>query len=329
MEFVSQFLDIFLHIDQFLTVLVANHGTLVYAIIALIIFCEVGLVVAPFLPGDSMLFVIGALCATGAMELPIVLTLFPVAAIAGDNFNRLMGIAFGHKAFRGKEGRFFNQKNLDRAQSFFEKYGARAITLCRFIPFFRTFVPFVAGMAGMRWRTFFLYSVMGGAGWVAVCVLAGYYFGNLEFIKGHFELVLLTIIALSTLPAVVEYLKKARSRKVLSVRAAEPDPPPASATLSPPAVPPQARICRKILYRPTFNREFFTKVGLAQKARDFCLGSGHGTARASFRVHILRTRRTIRQYGDLAFRPQRIAGSRPARLLCTACRQPPDQGLAV
>lgn len=218
MDIISQVLNIFLHINDYLPVLVENHGNLVYAIIALIIFCEVGLVVAPFLPGDSMLFVIGALCATGAMELPIVLTLFPVMAIAGDNFNRLMGISFGHKAFRGKEGRFFNQKNLLRARSFFEKYGPRAVTLCRFMPFFRTFVPFVAGMAGMRWRTFFPYSILGGAGWVWVCVLAGYYFGNLEFIKGHFELVLLTVITVSALPALVEYFKQLNSRKSVSSR---------------------------------------------------------------------------------------------------------------
>ena len=214
MDFLSQLLDIFLHIDQCLTVLVNNHGLLVYAVIALIIFCEVGLVVAPFLPGDSMLFAIGALCATGVMDLTMVLTLFPVAAIAGDNFNRLMGIAFGHNVFHHKrEGRFFNQENLQRARGFFDKYGTLAITICRFIPFFRTFVPFVAGMAGMRWRTFFPYSVMGGIGWVVVCVLAGYYFGNLKFIKGHFELVLLTVITVSSLPALVSYLKKLKSRR--------------------------------------------------------------------------------------------------------------------
>jgi membrane-associated protein len=319
MDLVSQFLDIFLHIDQFLIVLVENHGTLVYAIIALIIFCEVGLVVAPFLPGDSMLFVIGALCATGAMDLTMVLILFPVAAIAGDNFNRLMGISFGHKAFRGKEGRFFNQKNLDRAQSFFEKYGARAITLCRFIPFFRTFVPFVAGMAGMRWRTFFPYSVLGGAGWVAVCVLAGYYFGNLEFIKGHFELVLLTIITVSTLPAVAEYLKKSLSRKRISVQSGELNPSPEHKTHSQSIASPHARICKQTLYRQVFSRGFFTKVRLARTGRGSCQGSGPGAEKATFRPRILRTRRTIRKYGDLALRHQGYAKSRRARPLCTAC----------
>lgn len=319
MEFISQFSDMFLHIDQFLTLLLENHGTLVYAIIALIIFCEVGLVIAPFLPGDSMLFIIGALCATGAMDLTIVLTLFPVAAIAGDNFNRLMGISFGHKAFRDREGRFFNQKNLDRARSFFEKYGARAITFCRFIPFFRTFVPFVAGMAGMRWRTFLLYSVLGGTGWVVVCIFAGYYFGNLKFIKGHFELVLLTIIALSALPAVVEYLKKAQARKRSSAQSGKLNPSAEHEKQSQCIASPPVRLCKQILYRQVFSRGVFSKVGLARKkARDFCQGSGHGAAGIAFRVHILRPRRTIRKYGDLTLRHQGYANSRPARPLCTA-----------
>lgn len=213
MEMFSQLIDVFLHLNQYLALLVQNYGPLIYGLIALIIFCEVGLVIAPFLPGDSMLFAIGALCASGAMDLEIVLTLFPVAAIAGDNFNRYMGETFGARAFKGGQGRFFNQKNLDKTQNFFSKYGAKAVVLCRFIPFFRTFVPFVAGMAGMHWRTFMLYSVLGGASWVYVCVLAGYFFGNLTFIKEHFEVVILTVIAVSAIPAVAEYFKVRRLKK--------------------------------------------------------------------------------------------------------------------
>jgi membrane-associated protein len=212
MEIIQTALQYILHINQNLTILVANYGSLVYGIIALIIFCEVGLVVAPFLPGDSMLFAIGALCATGAMDLTIVLTLFPVAAVAGDNFNRMMGIWFGHKAFSGKDGRFFNQKNLKKAHDFYEKYGPKAVTLCRFMPFFRTFVPFVAGMAEMRWRTFFPYSVIGGTAWVVVCVMAGYFFGNFEFIKKHFEIVILTIVTISATPIVIEYIRGRRAK---------------------------------------------------------------------------------------------------------------------
>jgi membrane-associated protein len=183
---ISQIIDFTVNVNQHLTVLVDNHGALVYGFIAAIIFCEVGLVVAPFLPGDSMLFAIGTLCATGAMDLDVVLILFPIAAILGDNFNRLMGVWFGQKAFAGKNGRFFNQKNLNRAHEFFEKYGTKAVTLCRFVPFLRTYVPFVAGMAEMRLRIFFPFSVLGGTGWVAVCVLAGYFLGNLDFIERYF-----------------------------------------------------------------------------------------------------------------------------------------------
>jgi membrane-associated protein len=216
MEMIVQALQYLLHIDQHLAIWVDNYPTLIYGLIALIIFCEVGLVVAPFLPGDSMLFAIGALCATGAMDLKIVFILFPIAAVSGDNFNRLMGLWFGHKAFSGKNGRFFNQKNLKKAHDFYGKYGAKAVTLCRFIPFFRTFVPFVAGMAEMPWRTFFPYSVMGGAGWVFVCVGAGYFFGNIAFIKAHFELVVLTIICVSVVPVVLEYVKNLRANKLPS-----------------------------------------------------------------------------------------------------------------
>jgi membrane-associated protein len=207
MELLQQGLDIFLHIDKHLTDLVQNYGIIIYGIIALIIFCEVGLVVAPFLPGDSMLFAIGALCATGAMDLKIVLTLFPIAAILGDNFNRLMGVWFGHKAFAGKDGRFFNKKNYNKAHGFFEKYGPKAVTLCRFMPFLRTYVPFVAGMAGMEWKHFFPWSVLGGLGWVTVCTMAGFFFGNIPFIKNHFEVVILTIISISVVPIAIEYFK--------------------------------------------------------------------------------------------------------------------------
>ena len=207
MDFLLSIVQYMLHIDQHLAEQVALHGALVYGIIALIIFCEVGLVVAPFLPGDSMLFAIGALCAAGKMVLQIVLILFPIAAITGDNFNRLMGIWFGHKAFSGKDGRFFNQKNLQKAHDFYAKFGPKAVTLCRFMPFFRTFVPFVAGMAEMPWRVFFPWSILGGTGWVFLCVTAGYFFGNIDFIKHHFELVVLTIIAFSALPILLEYLR--------------------------------------------------------------------------------------------------------------------------
>lgn len=308
MELVALFLDMFLHIDQFLAGLVENHGTLVYAIIALIIFCEVGLVVAPFLPGDSMLFIIGALCATGTMDLTLVLTLFPLAAIAGDNFNRYLGATCGYKAFRGRQGRFFNQKNLDRAQCFFEKYGNWAITLCRFIPFFRTFIPFVAGMAGMRWRTFFLYSVVGGVGWIAVCVLAGYYLGNLEFIKGHFELVLLTIITVSALPAVIKYLKKSLPPKGVSGLSGEL---PVESHALPEAFS-QARFCKRFQFRQVVKRGR-CMAAWPNKVVVIAEDQGKRTATRMSRFWILGNRCVLRQRGSRPLRKQGDVKFLPAK----------------
>ncbi len=207
MEYLTLALEFIRNIDVFLREFVENYGIWVYALISLIIFCEVGLVVAPFLPGDSMLFAIGALCAAGAMDISIVLTAFPVAAILGDNFNRFLGVKLGHKAFAKGTGKIFNKKNYDKTHSFFEKYGPKAVTICRFMPFFRTFVPFIAGMSGMSFRSFLPWSVLGGTGWVFVCVLAGYFLGNIPFVKAHFELVIVFIVCISAIPALVEWIK--------------------------------------------------------------------------------------------------------------------------
>ncbi|MCL2207545.1 MAG: VTT domain-containing protein [Fibromonadales bacterium] len=209
-EYLTFALEFIRHIDVHLTQFVNAYGVWVYALITLIIFCEVGLVVAPFLPGDSMLFAIGALCAVGAMDLSIVLTAFPVAAILGDNFNRFLGAKIGHRAFAKGTGRIFNKKNYDKAHGFFEKFGPKAVTICRFMPFFRTYVPFVAGMSGMQFKTFLPWSVLGGTGWVFVCTLAGYFLGNIPFIKEHFELVILFIICVSAIPALIEWIKHRR-----------------------------------------------------------------------------------------------------------------------
>ncbi|GHV13211.1 membrane protein [Fibrobacterales bacterium] len=208
MEYFSLALDFIRHIDVYLSAVIEQYGVLVYGLIALIIFCEVGLVVAPFLPGDSMLFAIGAMCATGAMDISIVLSAFPVAAVCGDNFNRFLGTKIGDRAFASGNGRFFNTANYNKAHNFFEKYGPKAVTICRFMPFFRTFVPFIAGMSGMTFRQFFPWSILGGTGWVFLCVFGGYFLGNIPFIKTHFELVIIFIICISAVPAVVEWLKR-------------------------------------------------------------------------------------------------------------------------
>jgi len=207
MEYLLLVLDFIRHIDVYLTHIVAQYGITVYALIALIIFCEVGLVVTPFLPGDSMIFAIGALCAAGAMDLHIVLTVFPIAAICGDNTNRFFGAKLGQQAFAKGTGKIFNTHNYNKAHGFFEKFGPKAVTICRFMPFFRTFVPFVAGMSGMKFRTFFPWSILGGTGWIFFCTFAGYFLGNIPFIKSHFELVIVGIICISAIPAVVEWIK--------------------------------------------------------------------------------------------------------------------------
>ncbi|MCL1956874.1 MAG: VTT domain-containing protein [Fibromonadales bacterium] len=207
MEYLLLALDFIRHIDVYLTKIIAQYGILVYALIALIIFCEVGLVVAPFLPGDSMLFAIGALCAAGAMDISIVLSLFPIAAICGDNTNRFLGVKIGHRAFAKGKGKIFNTHNYNKAHNFFEKFGPKAVTICRFMPFFRTFVPFVAGMSGMSFKTFFPWSVLGGTGWIFLCTFAGYFLGNIPFIKAHFELVIVCILCVSAIPALLEWIK--------------------------------------------------------------------------------------------------------------------------
>jgi len=213
MEYLALFLDFIRHIDVYLGQIVNQYGIWVYALITLIIFCEVGLVVAPFLPGDSMLFAIGAMCATNAMDISIVLTAFPVAAICGDNFNRFLGSKIGHKAFASGTGKIFNTHNYNKAHRFFEKFGPKAVTICRFMPFFRTYVPFVAGMSGMTFKTFLPWSILGGAGWVFLCTTAGFFFGNIPFIKAHFELVIIGIICVSAIPAVLEWLHHAKKKQ--------------------------------------------------------------------------------------------------------------------
>lgn len=207
MEYLTILLDFIRHIDVYLGQVVDQYGVWVYALIALIVFCEVGLVVTPFLPGDSMLFAIGAMCATGAMDISIVLTALPVAAVCGDNFNRFLGSKIGHRAFASGTGKFFNTNNYNKANRFFEKFGPKAVTICRFMPFFRTFVPFVAGMSGMTLKTFLPWSILGGTGWVCVCTLAGYFFGNIPAVKAHFEFVIVGIICISAIPAAMEWIK--------------------------------------------------------------------------------------------------------------------------
>jgi membrane-associated protein len=169
-------------------------------------------VVTPFLPGDSLLFAVGALAASpgSPLSLPVLLVLLIVAAVLGDAVNYLIGFRLGPKVFRYEKSRLFNKKHLERTQRFYEKYGGKTIILARFIPIIRTFAPFVAGIGKMRYRNFAIYNVIGGVAWVVLCLLSGYCFGEVEFVKRHFEIVLIAIIIISLMPPVIEYLLSRR-----------------------------------------------------------------------------------------------------------------------
>ena len=213
----AELLDLLLHVDVYLLDLVANYGVWVYAILFLIIFAETGLVVTPFLPGDSLLFAAGALAASGALDPGGTVLLLVVAAVLGDAVNyavgRMVGTRIIHLAQTDPRwGRWIQPSYVARAHEFFERHGGKAIVLARFMPIVRTFVPFVAGVAEMRYPAFALYNVTGAVTWVGVCVGAGYLFGNVPIVKENFSLVALGIVVVSILPMVFEYLKHRRGR---------------------------------------------------------------------------------------------------------------------
>lgn len=209
MEALRQILDIVLHLNRHLEHLVADYGPWVYGILFLIVFCETGLVVTPFLPGDSLLFASGALAASGGLNLLLVMGLLIVAAILGDTVNYTIGRVSG-EGLQHRFPRVVKKEHLDRTHAFFEKYGGKTIIIARFVPIVRTFAPFVAGAGHMSYRYFMAYNVVGAILWVVLCAMAGYFFGNLEFVKKNFSAVILAIIVISILPAVVEILRERR-----------------------------------------------------------------------------------------------------------------------
>ena len=207
-------IDFILHFDEHLALLVQNYGTLTYGILFAIIFAETGLVVTPFLPGDSLLFAAGALAATGAFRIEVLVPVMIVAAIAGNAVNYMVGRRIAHlfhlDAPDNRLHRWVKREHVQRAHEFFERYGGRAVVLARFVPIVRTFLPFVAGGAGMSWRAFTFYNVTGCLLWVGLCVAAGYLFGNIPVVKENFELVVLGIIGVSLLPLLFELIKSRR-----------------------------------------------------------------------------------------------------------------------
>lgn len=208
MEFVMECVDFFLHLDTHLQEVIVKYGGWTYLLLFLIIFCETGLVVTPLLPGDSLLFAAGAIAATGALDVGWLFFLLTIAAIAGDAVNYSIGHYMGPKVFSQEHGRFLKKEYLERTHQFYEKYGGTTIIIARFVPIVRTFAPFVAGVGRMTYWRFASYNVIGGISWIAICLFAGYAFGNLPVVKENFTLVILAIIVISILPGLVEFLRQ-------------------------------------------------------------------------------------------------------------------------
>jgi membrane-associated protein len=213
MGLLSQLIDFVLHIDAHLDLIIQDYGLITYVLLFVIVFCETGLVVTPFLPGDSLLFAVGAFAARGSLSLPVALAVLAAAAILGDTANYWIGAVVGPKVFHRENVRFLNRKHLERTHEFYERYGGKTIVIARFVPIVRTFAPFVAGIGKMAYGHFLSYNVIGGAAWVVGFVMAGFWFGNIPVVKRNFTLVIFAIIVVSVLPAVIEFFRqRARAR---------------------------------------------------------------------------------------------------------------------
>ncbi|NMC94507.1 MAG: DedA family protein [Syntrophorhabdus sp.] len=208
MELLKTLVDIFLHIDKHLSEIIQNYGLWTYLILFIIVFMETGLVVTPFLPGDSLLFAAGAFAALGAFDIVWLFAILSVAAIGGDTVNYWIGSYIGPKIFHKEKVRFLNKEYLDRTHRFYERYGGKTIIIARFVPIIRTFAPFVAGIGSMTYWKFISYNIIGGIAWILICTLAGYFFGNLPMIRENFSLVIFAIIIISILPGIIEFMRQ-------------------------------------------------------------------------------------------------------------------------
>jgi membrane-associated protein len=225
MELIQQAVDIFLHLDAHLNDLAGSMGGWLYVLLFLIVFCETGLVITPFLPGDSLLFAVGALASTAGspLDLPLILVMLSIAAVAGDAVNYAIGYRVGPRVFTSETSRLLNKEHLLRTQRFYEKYGGKTIILARFMPIIRTFAPFVAGIGNMRYGRFALYNIVGGLLWVFSFTVAGYFFGNVPMVKRNFHFVIVAIIVISFMPPVIEYLRARRESAAAKSAAPAPD----------------------------------------------------------------------------------------------------------
>ncbi len=212
MDFLTSFADLVLHLDTHLLALTQEYGIWVYGIMFLIIFCETGLVVAPFLPGDSLLFVAGALCGAGSLEWQVQVPLLVLAAFSGDNTNYWIGRLLGLRVIKRAGSRLIKPEYLDRTHAFYEKHGGKTILFARFLPIIRTFAPFVAGIGCMNYRVFLMFSALGSVAWISSFTAGGYFFGNIPIIKDNLTLMTLGIIVISLLPAIGEVIRQQRSK---------------------------------------------------------------------------------------------------------------------
>ncbi len=214
-DLIKKLIDFIIHIDAHLAEIISQYGVWTYAILFAIIFAETGLVVTPFLPGDSLLFAAGTFCAmpdTG-LNVHLMAVLLFIAAVIGDTLNYWIGSKFGPKVFSREDSFFLRKKHLERAHAFFEKYGGRAIILARFVPIVRTFVPFVAGIGNMTYSRFIVYNILGGFIWIYFFTYAGYFFGTLPYVQDNFKMVILAIILLSVLPIIIEFIRARNEAK--------------------------------------------------------------------------------------------------------------------
>ena len=213
MELIHAFIDLIVHLDQHLLELVANYGAWVYAILFLIVFCETGLVITPFLPGDSLLFVAGTIAGAGSLDVPVLVLLLVAAAAIGDSLNYAIGHFLGPRVFRYEDSWFFKKAYIEKTHAYFERYGGRTIIIARFLPIVRTYAPFVAGIGRMDYRRFLFFNVAGAIVWVASLTYAGFFFGNLAVVKNNLSVVILGIIVLSISPGIIEFARhKLRAR---------------------------------------------------------------------------------------------------------------------
>ena len=207
---ISFIIDFILHIDKYLNIIIQNYGEFVYLLLFLIIFLETGFVLTPFLPGDSLLFVAGAFAATSALNIYLLFLIFSLASIIGDTANYWIGHHFGKRIF----SKFIKKEHMHKTKLFFHKHGKKTIVLARFIPIIRTFAPFVAGIGKMDYFTFLSYNIIGGIVWVALFLFSGYFFGNIVYVKDNLGIITLLIIATSLIPAIVEYVKHKKKKKI-------------------------------------------------------------------------------------------------------------------